>query len=136
MTCITSNSFNKLSVLQQGSANYIQPAGFGPLPEIRFYGTQLCPFVYVLYIVAFAPQWQSWVVETRTISPQSLICLLSESLKKVCQPLYYSTDSVGEVGIETGQNQLCFFRRTTLPATPPTQPGGPSHTQTLLSHYS
>lgn len=46
MTCITSNSFNKLSVLLQGSANW--PAGFGPLPEIKFYGTQPCPFVYVL----------------------------------------------------------------------------------------
>lgn len=30
------------------------PAGFGPLPVIKFYGTQPCPFVYVLSVVAFA----------------------------------------------------------------------------------
>lgn len=113
MHCITSNYFSSWTF------------GFGPLCKIVSWNISM-PVCLGIICGCFFPamaELDSW---DRTVFPQSLTYVLSESLWKICQPLYRALILLGEgVGIETCQYQLCFFRLTIFPATPPTQPDRP-----------
>ena len=47
------------------------------------------PLNYILYMVAIALKWHSWVVATKTVCPISLNYWLSDPLRKLCHPLLW-----------------------------------------------